>query len=124
MNVPLDFFSVERAQAGAHKAPGAQTSLYGAQIEKKIYIFSTDESPSWDPKCEKGPSWGPWGPWVPYFKNIIYIFFPLERAPAGAQKVYRENSQQFLSMESRHFDYIIASEKFNKFLEGKFNIFC
>ena len=43
-------------------------------------------------------SWGPWGPWDPYFKNIIYIFFPLERAPAGAQKVYRENSLQFLSM--------------------------
>ena len=94
-------------------------------MEKNIHIFfSTEESPSWGPKCEKGPSWGPWGPGVPYFKNIIYIFFPLEKAPAGAQKVYRENSQQFLSMESRHFDYIIASEKFNKFLEGKFNIFC
>ena len=37
-------------------------------------------------------------------------------APNGAQKIYRENSQQFLSMESRHFDYIIASEKFNTFL--------
>ena len=40
MNVPLDFFfSVERAPAGAPEAPGAQTSLYGAQIEK-IYNFS------------------------------------------------------------------------------------
>ena len=91
MNVSLNFFYVERAPAGAHQAPGAQTSWSGAQIEKNIYI---------------------------------YFFFPLERATAGAQKIYRENSQQFLSMESRHFDYIIASEKFNKFLEGKFNIFC
>ena len=37
MNVPLDFFfSVERAPAGAPEAPGAQTSLCGAQIEKNI----------------------------------------------------------------------------------------
>ena len=59
MNVPLDFFSVERAPAGAHEAPGAQTLLCGAQIEKNIYFFSTEESPSWGPKYEKGPSWDP-----------------------------------------------------------------
>jgi len=60
----------------------------------------------------------------PILQKYYIYFFPLEKAPAGAQKVYRENSQQFLSMESRHFDNIIASEKFNTFLEGKFNIFC
>ena len=37
MNVRLVFFSVERAPAGTHEAPGAQTSLSGAQIEKNIY---------------------------------------------------------------------------------------
>ena len=59
------FSSVKRAPAGAHDAPGAQTSLCGAQIEKNIFFF----------QLKRAPAGAYEAPGSHTSKNIINIYF-------------------------------------------------
>ena len=75
------FFSVERALAGVHEAPGAQTSLCGAQIEKNIYFFfQLKRVPAGTPNVKRAPAGAHEAPGA-HSSKILYISFSYWRGP-------------------------------------------
>ena len=75
------FSSVKRAPAGAHEAPGAQTSLCGAKIEKNIFFFQLKRVPAGTLNVKRAPAGAHEAPGSHLQKYYIY-FFPTGEGPS------------------------------------------